>query len=72
VANLWEKVSLWAKFSKNWLKKKVRFAAWMEKDIKNLLAQIGSCGVLWIPSTTNVFPLLGGDNYGGYGMVCKV
>jgi hypothetical protein len=44
----------------------------MEKDIKNLLAQIGSCGVLWIPSTTNVFPLLGGDNYGGYGMVCKV
>jgi hypothetical protein len=34
--------------------------------------QIGNCVVLWIPSTTNVFPLLGGDNYGGYGVVCMV
>jgi hypothetical protein len=28
--------------------------------------------VVWIPSTTNVFPLLGGDNHGGYGVVHKV
>jgi hypothetical protein len=27
-----------------------------------LLAQIGSHGVLWIPNTTNVLLLLGGDN----------
>jgi hypothetical protein len=26
VMNLWEKNSWWVKFSKNWLKKKVRFA----------------------------------------------
>jgi hypothetical protein len=36
------------------------------------LAQIGSCGVLWIPNTTNVFPLLSGDDQGGYGVVRKV
>jgi hypothetical protein len=28
--------------------------------------------VLWIPSTTNVLPLSGGDNEGGYGVVRKV
>jgi hypothetical protein len=36
------------------------------------LTQIGSCGVLWMPSTTNVFPLLGLDYQGGYGVVHKV
>jgi len=72
VANLWGKFSWWAKFFKNWLKKMVRLAPWMEKGIQNLLAQIGNDGVLWIPSTTNVFPLLGGDNKGGYGVVHKV
>jgi hypothetical protein len=34
----------------------------MEKKYSKLLAQIGSHGVLWIPNTTNVFLLLGGDN----------
>jgi hypothetical protein len=29
-------------------------------------------GVLWIPSTKNVLPLLGGDNQGGYGVVRKM
>jgi hypothetical protein len=43
----------------------------MEEGVQNLLAQIGSC-VLWIPSITNVLPLLGGDNKGGYGVVHKV
>jgi hypothetical protein len=33
-----------------------------KKVFKNLLIQIGSCGVLWISSTSNVLPLLGGDN----------
>ncbi len=33
-----------------------------DKDARNLLAQIGSHGVLWIPSTTNVFLLLNWDN----------
>jgi len=28
--------------------------------------------VLWILSTTNVLPLLGGNNQDGYGVVCKV
>jgi hypothetical protein len=28
--------------------------------------------VLWIPSTKNVLPLLGGDNQGDYGVVRKV
>ncbi len=45
---------------------------WMEKGAWNLLAQIGSHGVLWILSTTNVLPLLNGDNQGGYGVVRKV
>jgi hypothetical protein len=53
------------------LKKKARLAPWMEEGVQNLLAQIGSC-VLWIPSITNVLPLLGGDNKGGYGVVRKV
>jgi hypothetical protein len=52
VANLWKKISWWAKFLKNWLKKKVRLAPWMEEGNQNLLAQIGSCGVLSIPNIT--------------------
>jgi hypothetical protein len=67
VASLWEKISWWVKFSNNWSKKKVRLAPWMEQGTQNLLAQIGSHGVLWIPSTTNLFPLSG-----GYGVVQKV
>jgi hypothetical protein len=44
----------------------------MEESAQNLLAQIGSRGVIWIPSITNVFTLSNGDNKGGYGVVCKV
>ncbi len=44
----------------------------MEEDAQNLLVQIRSCGVLWILSTTNVLPLLGGDNQSAYGVVQKV
>ncbi len=44
----------------------------MEEGNQNLLAQIGSCGVLLIPNTANVISLLGGDNQGGYGMVHMV
>jgi hypothetical protein len=72
VANLWGKFSWCAKFLKNWLKKMVRLAPWMEKGIQNLLTQIGNHGVFWIPNTTNVFPLLSGDNKSGYGVVHKV
>ncbi len=57
---------------KNFSKKKVRQAPWMEKGVQNLLAQIGSCDVLWIPSTTNVPPLSSGNNQGSYGVVLKV
>jgi hypothetical protein len=46
VASLWEKIAWWAKFSKNWSKKKVTFAPWMEEGTQNLLTQIGSCGAL--------------------------
>ncbi len=70
--DLWEKISWWAKFSKNWLKKKARLAPWMEECAQNLLAQIGSRGVSWIPSTTNVFSWLSGENQSGYGVVRKV
>ncbi len=69
---MWEKNSWWAKFSKNWSKKKARLAPWMEEGTQNLLAQIGRHGVSWILSTTNVLPFLGGDNQGGYGVVRKV
>jgi hypothetical protein len=31
MASLWEKILWLAKFSKNWLKKKARFAPWMEE-----------------------------------------
>jgi hypothetical protein len=72
VVDLWEKISWCTTFSKNFLKKKAKLAPWMEKDTPNLLAQIGSQCVLWISSITNVLPLLGGDNHGGYGVVCKV
>jgi hypothetical protein len=61
VVGLWEKNSWWTKFSKN-LSKKAKLAPWMEKCAQNLLAQIGSRGALWIPRTTYVFPLSGGDN----------
>jgi hypothetical protein len=44
----------------------------MEEGTQHPLTQIGSRGVLWIPSIANVLPLLGGDNQGGYGVVCKV
>jgi hypothetical protein len=30
---------------------KARLAPWMEEGARNFLTQIGSCGVLWIPST---------------------
>jgi len=30
----------------NWSKKKARLTPWMEKGAQNLLAQIGSCGVV--------------------------
>jgi hypothetical protein len=38
----------------------------------NLLSQIGSWGILWIISTTNVLPLLVMDNQIGYGVVLKM
>ncbi len=60
--SLWEKNSWWAKFLKNWSKKRH----------SRPFGPIGSYGVLWIPSTTNVLPLSGGNNEGGYGVVCKV
>jgi len=44
----------------------------MEENAQNLLAQIGSHGVLWILGTTNVLPLSNGNNQGGYGVVHKV
>jgi len=72
VTNLWETISWWEFFLKNWLKKKTRFAPWMEEGAQNLLAQIKSCGVLWILNIANVFPLSGGDNWDGYGVVLKV
>jgi hypothetical protein len=54
------------------LKKKAKVTPWMEKGTRNLFTQIGSCGVLWMPSMTNVFPLLCIDYKGGYGVVRKV
>jgi hypothetical protein len=33
------------------------------------LSQIRSQSILWIPSTSNVIPLLSQDNQGGYGVV---
>jgi hypothetical protein len=72
VVDLWEKNSWWAKFLKNFSKKKVRLAPWMEECIQNLFTQIGSSGVLWILSMENVLPLLSGDNQGGCGVVRKV
>ncbi len=44
----------------------------MKEGTQNLLAQIGNRGVLWIPNTTNVLPLSGGNNQGDYGVVNKV
>ncbi len=55
MVNLWEKISWSIKFSKNWLKKKARLTPWTVEGAQNLLAQIGSHGVLWIQSTTNVW-----------------
>jgi hypothetical protein len=62
VTELCEKISWWANFLKNILKKKARLASWMEEGTQNPLTQIRSRGVLWIPSIANVLPLLGGDN----------
>ncbi len=59
-------------FLKNWLKKTMKLAPWMEEGVWNFLTQIGSCGVVWIPSIANVLPLLGGNNHGGYCVLCKV
>jgi hypothetical protein len=72
VADLVEKISWCAKILKHFLKKKAKLAPWMEKNALNLLAQIGDHCVLWISSKTNVLPLLGGDNQGGCGVVCKM
>jgi hypothetical protein len=44
----------------------------MEEGSQNLIVQIGSCGVLCIPSITNVFSLSSGNNQGDYGVVRKV
>jgi hypothetical protein len=44
----------------------------MEEGAWNILAQIGSHGVLWILSITNVLPLSSGDSQGGYGVMSKV
>ncbi len=43
----------------------------MEEGTQNLLAQIASCDVLWIPSTTNVLPLSCGNDQNG-GVMHKV
>jgi hypothetical protein len=44
----------------------------MEEKAQNFLSQTQNQGILWIPSITNIFPLLGQNNQGGYGVVCKV
>jgi hypothetical protein len=62
LASLWEKISQSSQNFEKLVEKKVKLAPWMEEGTRNLLAQIGSYGVLWILNTTNVFPLLGGDN----------
>jgi hypothetical protein len=33
VASLWDKISWWAKFLKNWSRKKARLVAWMEEGV---------------------------------------
>ncbi len=72
MVELWNKVTWRAKFNKNFLKKKPWLAQRMQEHAWNLLSQIGSLGVLWIPSITNVLPLFGMDNQGGYDVVHKV
>ncbi len=59
-------------FIEELVKTKARPAPWMEEGARNFLAQIGSHGVLWIVSTSNVFLLSNGDNQGDYGVVQKV
>jgi len=59
-------------FLEKLVKTKARLAPWMEEGVRNFLAQIGSHGVLWIVSTSNVSLLSNGDNQGGYGVVQKV
>ncbi len=65
---LWDKMAWWAKFNINFFKK-----AWLASSIKKMaqifLSQIRSQSILWIPSTSNVIPLLSQDNQGGYGVV---
>jgi hypothetical protein len=46
VVKLWDKVTWCAKFNKNFLRKKVRLAPWMEEEVQNLLSQIGSQGTM--------------------------
>jgi hypothetical protein len=57
---------------KELVEEKGEVTPWMEEGTWNLLTQIGSHGVLWIPRIANVFSLSSGDNHGGYGVVCKV
>jgi hypothetical protein len=64
---LWEKKNF-----KEFFKKEGEIST---MDIRRCLkpsSQIGNHGVLWIPNTRNVFPLLGGNNQGGYNVVPKV
>jgi hypothetical protein len=42
VANLWNIISWWAKFSKKILKEKARLTPWMFKKAFETFAQIGS------------------------------
>ncbi len=44
----------------------------MQEGAQNILSQIRSRSVLWIPSTTNVFPLSSQNYQGGYVVVHKV
>jgi hypothetical protein len=61
VTKLWDKVAWWVIFNKNFLKK-AWLARWMEEGACNLFSQIRNQGILWIPNTTIVQPLLGEDN----------
>jgi hypothetical protein len=62
VVDLWDKISWWVKFSKNFSKKKAILTPWMEEGVQNLLTQLGSRGILCIPNMTNVLPLSSGNN----------
>jgi len=68
VVELGDKVARWEKFNMNFLKK-AWLASWIKKGAQNFLSQTRCQGVLWIPSTSNVLPLLSQDNQCGYGVV---